>query len=70
MKLEHFNIVNGYLTAVYFTPGLGWQYTIVLQDGNLFQPTDIYKTSSEAYQIAKSIIDLVVACDRESPASR
>ena len=35
MKLEYLNIINGYLTAVYFTAQLGWRYTIVLQDGSL-----------------------------------
>lgn len=69
MKLEYLNIINGYLTAVYFTPHLGWRYTIVLQDGSLFQPYDLYESSTEAYEVVKSIIHLVIACDQESKAS-
>lgn len=66
MKLEYLNIVNGYLTAVYFTEQLGWRYTIVLQDGSLFQPYDLYESATEAYETAKNIIYLVISCDREA----
>jgi hypothetical protein len=69
MKLENITIINGYLTAVYFTPDLGWRYTIVLQDGSLFQPYDLYESSTEAYEVVQSIIHLVMACDQESAAS-
>lgn len=66
MKIEYLNIINGYLTAVYFTDDLGWRYTIVLQDGSLFQPYDLYKSSTEAYEVAKNIIYLAISCDREN----
>lgn len=69
MKLEYLNIIHGYLTAVYFTANLGWRYTIVLQDGSLFQPYDLYSSSTEAYEVVKSVIHLVIACDQESTAS-
>ena len=70
MKLEYLNFINNYLTAVYFTPNVGWRYTIFLQDNSLFQPHDLYTTSAEAYKVAKSIIYLVVACDQESATFR
>lgn len=70
MKLEYLNIINNYLTAVYFKPNVGWQYTIFLQDGNLFQPHDIFNSAQEAYKMAKNIIFLVVACDQENTALR
>ena len=66
IKLEYLVIINSYLTAVYFTPQLGWRYSIVLQDGSLFQPYDLYETSAEAYEVAKNIIYLVISCDREN----
>lgn len=69
MKIEYLNIINGYLTAVYFTTDLGWRYTIVLQDGSLFQPYDLYESSAEAYEVAKNIIYLVISCDRENTTS-
>ena len=69
MKLEYLKLVNNYLTAVYYTPELGWRYTIVLQDGSLFQPYDLYDSSTKAYEVAKSVIYLVVACDKESTTS-
>ena len=70
MKIKHLSIINNYLTAVYFTPCVGWKYIIFLQDGNLFQPEDSYQSAEEAHEITKNIIHLVVACDRESTASR
>ena len=70
MKLEYLNYINNYLTAVYYTPEVGWRYSIVLQDGSFFQPYDIYDSSTEAYEVAKDIIFLVMACDQESPTSR
>ena len=69
MKLEYLNIINNYLTAVYYTPKLGWRYTIVLEDGSLFQPYDLFQSSTEAYEVAKSVIHLVIACDQESTPS-
>lgn len=68
MKLEYLNIINDYITAVYFEPDIGWQYTILLQDGNLFQPKDTFNSAEEAYKMAKNIIFLVIACDQENTA--
>lgn len=69
MKLEYLNFINNYLTAVYYTPKMGWRYSIVLQDGSFFQPYDIYDSATEAYEVAKDIIFLVVSCDKESKTS-
>ena len=69
IKIERLCTINGYLTAVYHTPILGWRYSIVLQDGSFFQPYDLYSSAAEAYDVAKSIIELVVSCDRESTSS-
>lgn len=66
MQIKYLNLVHGYLTAVYFTPKLCWRYTIFLHDGKPFQPNDSYSTPEKAYEIAKNIIYLVVACDREN----
>ena len=67
MKLEYLNVFDEYLTAVYHTPNVGWQYTIFLEDGKLFAPKNIYNSAKEAYAVAKSIIHLVVACDSGNP---
>ncbi|MGK7897372.1 MAG: hypothetical protein AB4372_28070 [Xenococcus sp. (in: cyanobacteria)] len=64
MKIEHVSIINNYLVTVYFTPDLGWRYSVVLRDGSIFQPYDLYTTSQEAYEVVNNILDLVVLCDR------
>ena len=66
ITIEYLSFLNNYLTAVYFTPDLGWRYTIVLRDGSFFQHYDLYSSAAEAYDVAKNIIHLVVSCDRES----
>ncbi len=66
MKLEYLNVFDEYLTAVYHTPQVGWQYTIFLEDGEMFAPQTIYNSAKEAYAVAKSIIHLVVTCDKEN----
>lgn len=63
MKIEHLSIIKNYLVTVYFTPDLGWRYSVVLRDGSIFQPYDIYITSQEAYEVINDIIDLVISCD-------
>ena len=65
MKIEHLSIINNYLVTVYFTPDLGWRYSVVLRDGSIFQPYDLYTTSQEAYEVVNDILDLVVLCDRQ-----
>ena len=69
MKLEYFSVFHQYLTAVYHTPNLGWQYTIFLQDGSRFAPGTIYESAKEACSVAKKIIHLVVSCDRDNTLS-
>ena len=63
MKIEHLSIINDYLVTVYFTPNLGWRYSIVLHDGSIYQSYDLYKTSQEAYEEVNDILDLVASCD-------
>ncbi|MDJ0897752.1 MAG: hypothetical protein QNJ55_02995 [Xenococcus sp. MO_188.B8] len=63
MHIEHLSIINDYLVAVYFTPYLGWRYSVVLHDGSTYQPYDLYITSQEAYEVVKNILDLVISCD-------
>ena len=65
MKIEHLSIINNYLVTVYFTADLGWRYSVVLHDGSIFQPYDLYKTSREAYDVVHDILDLVALCDRQ-----
>ncbi len=65
MKIEHVSIINNYLVTVYFTPDLGWRYSVVLRDGSIFQPYDLYTTSQEAYEVVNNILDLVILCDRQ-----
>ncbi|MDJ0575612.1 MAG: hypothetical protein QNJ65_10655 [Xenococcaceae cyanobacterium MO_234.B1] len=62
MTIKYFGSIHNYLVAVYYTPTLGWRYSILLHDGSLFQPYDLYQTGEEAYEVAKSIIYLVM-CD-------
>ncbi|MEM9272202.1 MAG: hypothetical protein AAGA80_04445 [Cyanobacteria bacterium P01_F01_bin.143] len=64
MKIEHLSIFNGYLVTVYFTAELGWRYSVVLNDGSIFQPYDLYQTSKEAYEVVNDILDLVILSDR------
>ena len=66
MQIKYLNLVHGYLTAVYLTPNSWWKYTIFLHDGKPFQPNDSYSTPEKAYETAKNIIYLVVACDRKN----
>ena len=68
MKIEHLNIINDYLVVVYFTPDLGWRYSVVLHDGSIYQPYDLYTTSQEAYEVVNDILHLVISCDHEVPA--
>ncbi|ELS05098.1 hypothetical protein Xen7305DRAFT_00048370 [Xenococcus sp. PCC 7305] len=63
MKIEHLSIINDYLVTVYFTPDLGWRYSVVLHDGSVFQPYDLYQTPQEAYEMINEILDLVIFCD-------
>ena len=63
MKIEHLSIINDYLVTVYFTPNLGWRYSIVLHDGSIYQSYDLYTTSQEAYEEVNGILDLVAFCD-------
>ncbi len=65
MNIEHLSIINNYLVTVYFTPDLGWRYSVVLRDGSIFQPYDLYTTSQEAYEVVNDILDLVVLCERQ-----
>ena len=65
MKIEHITIINNYLVTVYFAPDLGWRYSVVLQDGSIFQPYDLYTTAQEADEVVRDILDLVVSCDRQ-----
>ncbi len=65
MKIEHLSIINDYLVTVYFTPNLGWRYSVVLHDGSIYQPYDLYLTSQEAYEVVNDILYLVVSCDLE-----
>lgn len=63
MKIKHLSIINDYLVTVYFTPNLGWRYSIVLHDGSIYQSYDLYKTSQEAYEEVNDILDSVASCD-------
>ena len=63
MKIKHLSIINDYLVTVYFTPNLGWRYSIVLHDGSIYQSYDLYTTSQEAYEEVNDILDLVASCD-------
>ncbi len=63
MKIQYFGTINNYLVAVYLTPTVGWRYSIMLRDGSLFEPYDLYATGEEAYEVAQSIIHLVIHSD-------
>ncbi len=69
MKIEHLSIINDYLVAVYFTPYLGWRYSVVLHDGSIYQPYDLYTTSQEAYEVVNNILYLVISCDLTKPGT-
>ena len=63
MKIQYFGTIHNYLVAVYHTPAIGWRYSIVLRDGSLFEPYDLYETGTEAYEVAQNIIHLVMYND-------
>ncbi len=63
MKIQYFGTIHDYLVAIYHTTNLGWRYSIILRDGSLFEPYDLYQTGAEAYEVAQSIIQLVISND-------
>ncbi len=63
MTIKYFGSIHDYLVAVYYTPAIGWRYSILLHDGSLFEPYDLYQTGEEAYEVAQSIIHLVICND-------
>ncbi len=63
MTIQYFGTIHNYLVAVYHTPDLGWRYSIILHDGSLFEPYDLYETSAEAYEVVQNIIHLVMCND-------
>ena len=68
MKIEYLSIINNYLVTVYFTPELGWRSSVVLHDGSIYQPYDLYTTFQEAYDVINDTLYLVISCDQTVPA--
>lgn len=58
MNIEFLMGGNIATLLVYGTPNSGYQYQILLADGSLFQPHELYPTASLALKVGRERINL------------
>ena len=60
MKIEHLISINGAILMVYSTGSKCYQYEIVLWNGLIYQPNELYKTSNKARDVGVERIKIVI----------
>ncbi len=60
MKIEHLIIMNSAILMVYSTSSEYYQYEIVLWNGLIYQPNELYKTANQARDVAVERIKIVI----------
>ena len=60
MKIEHLTIINGVILMVCDISSQSYQYEIVVSDGLIYQPNEIYKTANQARDVGIERIKIVL----------
>lgn len=60
MKIEHLISINGAILMVYSTGSEYYQYEIVLWNGLIYQPNELYETANQARNVAVERIKIVI----------
>ena len=59
MKIEHLIVINGSILMVYRTNEGDYQYEIILWNGTLYQPDELYVKPDRALAIGLEMIEVV-----------
>lgn len=60
MKIEHLMSINGAILMVYCINTASYKYAIILGDGSLYSPNELYYTAEKTLKMGTESIKIVI----------